>query len=370
MKRFLLAAVLALAVLVPVTAAAPAPGKIQGTVIAKDRAHHALVVARPGGAVQIVVAPKAVGRIALGRKVVIRTSGVSGGLAVALSVTPKALVHRAIVQGTIVRLSGRHAVINAGGSLLGVTLPATGKSGRALASARSGPGVGDRVEVEVEIDDNGMLDASTVTQTPAPAGAQASAGEMEVRGTVTTLVPATATAAGSVTVTSLAVPVTCAIPAGASVDAAIGDMIELHCILTGNPAAWTLRTTTSEDDHFSGSKTGSGAQQGNSDDDSSEVEVTGTIAAPFVAATATSVTVTPSGSGAAVTCTFAAGTLAAFAAGDAVKMECVSVGGTLKLKEVAKGNDDAGDDEDGGDGHDGGHGGHSDGGHGGGGDDD
>jgi hypothetical protein len=358
MKRFLLAAVLALALLVPVAAAAPAPGHLQGTVIAKDRAHRALVVARPGGAVQLVVAPKAVGSIALGRKVVIRTSGVSGGMAIALSVTPKTLAHRALVQGTIVRLSGRRSVINAGGSLLGVTLPATGKSGRVLAAAHSGPGVGDRVKVEVEIDDDGTLDASTVTQVAAPAGATASGGEMEVQGKVATLVPATAVAAGSVTVTSLGVPVTCAIAAGATVTFAVGDLVELHCRLVGDPAAWTLRVAKTEDAHFSGSKTGAGAQQGGSDDDSDEVEVSGTIAAPFVAATATSVTVTPTGGAPAVTCTFAAGTLAAFAAGDLVKMECVTVGGILKLKEIEQGHDDSGDDEDGGSSHDGGDGGH------------
>ena len=364
MKRLLLPAALAVTVLVPAAAAAPATTHtLQGTVIAKDGAHHALVVARPGGAVQLVVAPKALGHTALGRKVVIRYSGLAGGLPVALTVSPKALVHRAVVRGTIVRLAGQHAVINAGGSLLGVNLPAAKKSGRGLASARSGPGVGDSVRVEVEIGDDGTLDADTVTQTAAPAGQPAaSGGEMEVRGKVATLLLATAKVAGSVTLTSIGLPVTCVIPAGATVTFAVGDLVEITCDLVGDPAAWTLRAAKSEDDHFSGSKPGSaGSQKGSDDHGSTEVEVTGTIATPFVAATAVSVTVTPTGGGTPVTCTFAVGTLKAFAAGDVVKMECVKVGADLKLKEIEKGAGDSGDDEDD-DSHDGGH---DDGGHGG-----
>ena len=62
MKRLLLLGVLAAAVLVPAATAAPRPRHAPGTVIAKDRAHHALVVARPGGRVQMLVAPAAFGR--------------------------------------------------------------------------------------------------------------------------------------------------------------------------------------------------------------------------------------------------------------------------------------------------------------------
>jgi hypothetical protein len=385
MKRLLLPAALLMATLVPVAAAAPATTHtLQGTVIAKDSAHHALVVARSGGAVQLVVAPKELGRTVLGRKVVIRYSVHAGVLPVALTVSPQALLHRAVVRGTIVRLAGQHAVINAGGSLLGVTLPSSKKGGRALASARSGPAVGDSVEVEVEIGDDGTLDADTVTETPAPAGQPAaSGGEMEVHGKVATLLPATTTVAGSVTITSIGLPVTCAIPAGTAVTFAVGDLVEIRCDLVGDPAAWTFRAAKSEDDHSSGSNSGSssgsksgsftgsksgsftgsntgsgGGQQGSGDDGSAEVEVTGTIAAPFVAATAVSVTVTPTGGGTPVTCTFAVGALNAFAAGDVVKMECVKVGTGLELKEIEKGAGDSGDAAGGGDSHGGG--GHDD----------
>jgi hypothetical protein len=362
MKRFLLPGALVMATLVPVAAAAPATTHtLQGTVVAKDGAHHALVVARPGGAVQLVVAPKALGGTALGRKVVIRYAGLAGGLPVALTVAPKALVHHAAVRGTIVRLARQHAVINAGGTLLGVNLSTATKSGRTLASAGSGPAVGDSVKVEVEIGDDGTLAADTVTQTAAPAGQPAaSGGEMTLRGKVSALLPATTTVPGSVTITSIGLPVTCVIPSGTTVAFAVGDLVEISCDLVGDPGAWTLRATKSTDGHVSGSNTGSGgAQNASGDHGSNGVEVKGTIAAPFVGATAASVTVTPTNGGTPVTCTFAVGALNAFAAGDVVKMECVRSGPDLKLREIERGAGGSGDDEDDGDGQGSG-GGHDD----------
>ena len=190
MKRLLLLGALAAVVLVPVAAASPAATHtLRGTVVAKDRVHHALVVALPGGRVQTLVAPAAFGRTGIGRRVVIRYTSLAGQLPVALSVSLKGHASHAVVRGTIVRLIRRHAIINAGGSALNVTLRAP-KAQRTLASAKSGPTVGDTVKVEVEIDDDDSLDASAIVVTAAPAGLTAgSEGEMEVRGKVTPLVP-------------------------------------------------------------------------------------------------------------------------------------------------------------------------------------
>ena len=91
MKRLLLLGALAAAVLVPAATAAPATtGTLRGTVVAKDRAHHALVVARPGGAVQMVIAPERLRpHRASGAPSSSAISAVTGRLPVALSVSLK-----------------------------------------------------------------------------------------------------------------------------------------------------------------------------------------------------------------------------------------------------------------------------------------
>ncbi len=354
MKRFSLLGVLgvAMAVLVPVAAAAPAAtGTLRGTVIAKDRAHHALVVARPGGKVQMLVAPAAFARVGIARTVLARTTSVAGQLPVAVSVSVKGRAHKAVVRGTVVRLARQQAVISAGGSLLRVTLEGS-SSRRALSSAKSGPAVGDDVKVEVEIDDNGSLGAGAVVVTADASQHHAGVGgETEVRGSVTALTVATATVAGSITVTARGVPVTCVIPIGVTLTVALGDLVELECDLVGDPGVWTLHVAKSEDDHADG-----GGHSGQRHD-SSVVEMRGMIAAALVPAS-TALTVTPTGGGTPVTCTITAGSLPQFAAGDSVKMECVKVGDALKLKEIEKSDDNAGDGgsghSDGGDHHGGG----------------
>ena len=354
MKRLLLLGALAAAVLVPAATAAPAATHtLRGTVIAKDRAHQALVVARPGGRVQMLVAPAAFGRTGIGRTVVIRYTGVAGRLPVALTVSVKGRTKRALVQGTIVRLVRRQAIVNAGGSLLRVTLRAPERQ-RSLASAQDGPGVGDTVRVEVEIDDDGSLAAGAIVPASGPAGPEGDAeGELEVRGTVAALTPSSSGVAGSITVTVRGLPVSCAIPAGVTLAVKVGDSIELECRLIGTPAAWTVRVAKGEDDGD-----GEHAEPGDDDgpgaagDDSSEIEVHGTITASFLQ-TSTVVTVTPLGGGPDVGCTIVPGSLSSFAAGDVVKMECVKVGGTLQLKEIEKAHDEpqGDDDEHGGDDH-------------------
>ena len=327
MKRLLLLGVLAVAVLVPAAAASPAAtNTLRGTVVAKDRAHRALVVALPGGKVQTVVAPAAFGRTGIGRKVVIRYAGRAGRLPVALGVSLEGQARRAVVRGTIVRLAKRRTIINAGGSMLNVTLKAP-KGQRALASAKSGPKAGDTVKIEVEIDDDGSLDASAVVVTGAPAGVTVgSDGEMEVRGRVTVLSPLTVETGGTPKIS-----VGCVVPASFKPNVILGDMIELKCDLIGNPAVWTVRVAHGEDENAG------------SDDDATEVEVRGII----TALTDTTVTVD------AVSCTIPPSVLAPlklhFAVNDVVEVECVKVGNTLTLKQIEKEGGNSGEHSDDGD---------------------
>ena len=334
MKRLLLLGALIAAVLVPAAAAAPAATHtLRGTVVAKDRAHHALVVALPGGKVQTLIAPAAFQRTDVGRRVVIRYSALAGQLPVALGVSLEGHARHAVVRGTMVRLVKRHAIINAGGSVLNVTLRAPKKQ-RSLASSQSGPSAGDSVKVEVEIH-NGSLAARAVVVTGAPAGTTAgSDGEMEVRGKVTSLSPLTVATGGTP-----AVSVGCAIPVGFVPNVKVGDMIELECDLIAG--VWTVRVAHDEDDHSS-----------SGDDDSSEVEVRGTLA---FSTDGKFVIVTPTAPGSAVTCVIPTGiSLAQFLGGDIVKMECVKLGEVLTLKEIEKkgssgapsGDDDDDDDDD------------------------
>jgi len=338
MKRLLLVGMLAAAVLIPAATAAPtATGTLRGTVVAKDRPHQALVVALPGGKVQTLAAPSAFGRTAVGRRVEIRYSGLPGRLPVALGVSLKGHASRAVVRGTIVRLVKRHAIVNAGGSMLKVTLAAP-QGQRSLASAKDSPKAGDTVKIEVEIDDDGSLDAGAIAVASAAVGPQVgSAGEMEVRGKVTVLSPLTV-AAGTP-----AVSIPCVVPPGITLKVAVGDMIELKCDLIGG--VWTVRIAHGEDEH-----------SGNGHDDSSEIKVRGTLS---FSSDGLGVTVTPSAPGQPVTCTIPNSVLAKlkaqFAAGDVVKMECVKVGDQPMLKEIEKkggdsaaqqsGNDDDDDDD-------------------------
>ena len=365
MKRLLLLGALALAVLVPAATAAPATtgtSTLRGTVIAKDRSHHALVVARPGGAVQMLVVRSAFTRVGIGRTILARTTTATGKLPVAVGVTIKGRAHKALVKGTIVRLAGQQAVIGAGGTFLRISLKGS-STRRQLSSSGSGPGIGDDVKVEVEIDDHGALEGGGVVVLGDASEHHDGAGELEVRGTVMSLTPSTATVAGSITVTARSLPVTCAIPAGVTLTVTVGDLVELKCDLVGDPGVWTIRIAKHEDDEG-----GDDDHSGPGHDGTTEVEVRGTIAAPFLP-TSTSVTVTPRSGGAPVTCTITAGSLPRFAAGDAVKIECIKVGDTLKLREIEKSDDDDGDvSHDGESGHGGGgddgdHHGDDDGGH-------
>ena len=119
---------------------------------------------------------------------------------------------------------------------------------------------------------------------------------MEVRGVVTALTPATTTVPGSITVTVNSLPVSCAIPVGVTLTVKVGDPIELECDLSAAPASGRCTSPRA--------RTSTATTPAPGHDDSSEVEVRGTIAAPFLP-TSTTITVTPGSGGAAVTCTIA-----------------------------------------------------------------
>jgi hypothetical protein len=327
MRRLLLAAVIAAAVLVPAAAASQsAAHSLRGTVVAKDRAHRALVVALSNGTVRTVAAPGAFSRTAIGRRVDIRFRPVAGNLPLALAVIAHGTSSHALVRGTIVRLVNRNVILSAGGSALTVTLKAS-KSTRALASAHTGQAeVGDRVKVEVEIDDDGSLDASAVVVAAAPAATTAagSEGELEVRGKVVSL--PTLLAPQLTVLTGNSVTIACDVPAGVTLNVQVGDLIELKCDLIGGH--WTVRAAHGEDDQNDESE--------GPDDHGSKVEVRGTLA---FSADLLSVIVTPPAPGSPVTCTIPKGIVLVpqFQAGDSVKMECVSTGGLAPtLKEIEK----------------------------------
>jgi hypothetical protein len=352
MKHLLVLGTLFAAILVPAASAAPAAThSLRGTVVAKDRAHHALVVALPNGHVQTLVAPGRSLNTHLGRRVVIRYTSSAGRLSTALEVVVKGKTDRAVVRGTILRIARRQAIVNAGGTALDVNLMhvKAAQRQRSLASVGSGPKVGDEIEAEVEIDDDGSLDAKSVVVGSGPAAAAGA--ELEVRGKVTTLTQPSAAGPGVITLDVRGLAVSCSIPVGATLDVKIGDMVELTCDAVGDPAKWTVRAGHGEnakgehDDH--GDDNGS-----ESDEHAGKVEVRGTIAPSFTQLD-TVVTVKPDGGGADVVCAIVAGSLSGFAAGDIVKMECETASSKLTLREIEKvtGNGTSDDEDDGDDDH-------------------
>ncbi|MGZ8688439.1 MAG: hypothetical protein ACXWZP_08420, partial [Gaiellaceae bacterium] len=314
MKRLLLTCA-ALALLAAPTAlgATPATGAktMHGTVVAKDRAHHGLVVASPAGVVRTIKAPGAFAKTDVGRRVVVRYRLAGGALPVALGVTRGRDAGSALVRGTVMRLGRGHAVLSAGGSALSVSL-ATAKRQRVLSSSGSGPELGDKVKVEVEIDDDGSLEATgvTVTSTGAPSTQSASEGELEVRGTVTAVTPAVIVKTGT------SVVVTCIVPAGATpTGIAVGDLVEVKCDLIGGQ--WTLRKAHGEDDEEHDEEHSGHSSHG------SKVKVLGTLTSLDPA----NLTV-KRGSGELVTCDVPAGvSLTGLTAGQLVEMKCRTING-------------------------------------------
>jgi hypothetical protein len=329
MKRaFLTVAATALLVAPSALGATPATGvkTIAGTVVGKDRSHHALVVASKAGAVRMIEAPGAFQKTDVGRRVVVRYRLSAAGLPVSLGVRRGSEAGTATVRGTVIRVHRGQVLLSAGGSALRVSL-ATVKRQRVLSSVGAGPKPGDAVEIEVDIDDDGSLDATGVSVTSAgAAGAQStSEGELEVRGTVLAVSP------DVVVKTGTGVVVTCVVPAGSTpAGIAVGDLVELKCDLIGGK--WMLRKAHGEDED-------EGTQEEHHSS-SSELEVRGTLTS------LDPLTVT-SASGEAVTCAIPAGvTLTGFVQGQLVELKCRTIDGvpTLERLKIEGSGDDHGDD--------------------------
>ena len=153
---------------------------------------------------------------------------------------------------------------------------------------------------------------------------------MEVRGKVTLLSPLTVVTGGTPPVS-----VGCVVPAGATLNVKVDDMIELKCDLIAG--VWTVRVAHGEDED---------EDEDSGDDDSSKVEVRGTITL-LTDATVAVDTVN--------SCTIPSSVLAQlklqFKVGDVVKMECVDIGGALPtLKEIEKKGGGSGEQSGGGSG--------------------
>ena len=343
MKRLLLAAATATLLLVPSAAQAASAGTnpttLRGTVVARDTAHRSLVVAVPSGSVRTIAAPGSFARVDVGRRVVVRYRIVAGGLPVALTVGTMGRAASVLVRGTVLRVAGGRAILNAGGSALSVRLAAP-KRQRQLSASGSGLSAGDVVKAELEIHADGSLDASkvVVTEHGAPSS-EISEAELEVRGTVVSLSPALVVKTGT------GVVITCALPTGAVLTGiAVAELVEVKCDLVGGQ--WTLRKTHAEDDHEDEDEHEvDGDGHGKSGDDgheSGEIELEGTLTSldPLV--------VTPAGS-AAVTCRIPAGmSLRGFELGEIVELKCHTIHGTLTVDEIeAVGSDDEVNEEDG-----------------------
>lgn len=352
MRRLLLAAA-AVFLLAPAAYAAPNatnPATVRGVVVAKDKAHRAIVVAaRRDGAVRAIVAPRAFRTLDVGQRVAVRYRLVPGKLATAVSVAAEGRSRTALVRGTVIRVANRRAILSAGGSALSVTL-VTPKRQRQLSATGSDVKAGDHVQAQVEIHENGSLDAGQVVITAgaAPVAGGVSEGELEVRGTVTGLSPfAVKTGTG--------VAVSCIVPAGTAVTGmAVGDLVEVECDLIGGQ--WTLRSAHKEGaagaehatapEHANGSDDDTAEHGDHGGDTSGKVEVKGMLTS------LDPLTVTPA-TGAAVTCRVPTGvSLAGFATGQPVEITCRTVDGTLTLVELHADNADTTPSPDSGESHD------------------
>ena len=227
-----------------------------------------------------------------------------------------------VVRGTIVRLVKRHAIINAGGSVLNVTLRAP-KRQRSLASSQSGPSAGDSVKVEVEIDDDGSLDATDGRRDRRPGRHDSRLGRRA--GGARQVPSSRRSPRTSVEDRHRRRPSRAPSRPASLRTSKVGDLIELKCDLIGG--LWTVREAHGEDEHD---------DELTATTSSSEVEVRGTLTSS--PRTATLVTVTPTAPRVrGVRARSPTGiSLARFAGGDLVKMECVKLGEVLTLKEIEK----------------------------------
>lgn len=276
-----------------------------GTVVGKERARHALVIASGNAMVRTVRVTGAY-RLRPGTRVAVKADRLRDGTYRATALRRVGQTSGARASGTILRSRRGSYLLGAGKSVLAIRY----RAGRRLSSASGGPRPGDQVVVRISISRNGALIQQGV-QTVAH-GAR-----LEVVGILTALTNATATTPGSVTVTvempgappapATKTDFTCGVPAGfPDLSAFLNKLVEVECMLMNGQ--WALE------------KLGVPGQRGvEDDDDEDEDEVEGRL----TALTPATATITGSITVGNVTCTIPAGfdTLG-IKVGDEVEIEC------------------------------------------------
>lgn len=294
---------------------------MQGTVVGKERARHALVVTGSNAIARTVRVGGAY-RLRPGARVSIKAGRLADGTHRATAVRLVGRSARARVQGTVLKTRRGGYLLGAGKSVLAIRY----RSGQRLSSSSGSPRRGDQIVVRISISRGGAL----TQQGPAQTVAQGA--RLEVVGTLTKLTNATPTTPGSVTVTVEMPGVTpapptktdfpCSVPVGfPDLSAFLNKLVEMQCTLVAGQ--WTLDELAVP------------GQPGVGDDDEDEEEVEGKV----TALTAPTATATGSITVGSVTCTIPAGfDILGIAIGDEVEIECEA--GILTEIEEEDGDDD------------------------------
>lgn len=288
---------MALAGALPAGAGAAGPS-LRGAVVAKDQARGTLAIAAGGGRVVTLRPTAGVGRYRVGQRIAAAAGRRADGTYEARRVRVDGRAGAARVRAVLVGRSNRGYLLSAGSSTFSIRARAASTPaglapgavvvarlalGAGGASSRALSRVGEAAMVEIE----GILLSSGADRL-----------ELAVAGR------------GRVAVT---------LPAGLAVAAAPGDEIEL-LVSVGEDGSFTLVALSGEDD------------EGGLDLDAEagEVEVEGVLSA----LSEDSVSVSASAAG-MITCSVPAGvSLAGFAIGEAVEMECTLREGAFELREL------------------------------------
>ncbi len=225
MRRVVIAALVAgVAAAYPTWAGA---ATFKGVVVAKSHARGTIAVASTRGGVHTLHVRKSV---RVGAKVTATAARRADGTYTTSRLVVRGRAHHARIHGVVAARTSTRFLLSAGKSMIVVRLHT---AARALASARdNGPQVGDDVETEVDIDDDGDLDEESTEEK----GEQST---VEVEGTVV------AVSASSLQVkTEGGMTVTVTIPTGMTVNAAVGDEVELEASVQGT----TLTLVSIEDE--------------------------------------------------------------------------------------------------------------------------
>lgn len=210
---------------------------VKGVVVARSAAHGTIGVASAAGAVRTVRIHSAV---RIGSRVSATAARNADGTFTASHLKVVGHARRAHIHGVVTARATGRLLLSAGRSMV---LVHTRRAHRALAGIGSGPpNVGTTIDTTVGISNDGELDEEHTTAT----GNQAI---VEIEGTVSAV---TATSFDVKTEGGMAL--TIQIPAGMTVNLAVGDEVELKADLQGS----TL-TLVSLDDNENGDSSGSGS---------------------------------------------------------------------------------------------------------------